>query len=220
MIADDVKNVKKMQFVHLVNRVHLIYLGVLPALATFALLCDYGYRRPFLLFIGGVAMAGVYLASVYHYTHLPSSLPMSVWILFDGPLFALAAQGFRNFNLSFVIEGFLIDGLALWLAMLALTLVSPLPTPGQRAASLGIGLVVLGVMLSLFWPYVSGMWRDRLWLMWLVVGIVEGGIARYRLLKSGAAVRLEDDGTILYIALLVMLWVIAMNVGLVVHGGR
>jgi hypothetical protein len=49
---------------------------------------------------------------------------------------------------------------------------------------------------------------------------VEGGVARYRLLKPGAAARLEDDGSILYVALLVMLWVVVMNVGLAVHGGR
>jgi len=210
----------KSQFVRVVNRVHLIYLGVLPSLATFVLLRRYGYRWPFLLFVGGVAMTGAYLTSVYHYTRLPSSVGGSLWVLLDGPLFALAAQGFQRFNLSFVVEGFLIDGLALWLAILTLTLVSPLPTPGERAASLGIGLGVLGVILSLFWPYVSGMWGDGFWLIWLVIGIVEGGIARYRLLKSGAAVRLADDGSILYIALLVMVWVVVMNVSIALHDGR
>ncbi len=210
----------KSQFVRAVNRAHLIYLGVLPSLATFAMLHRYGYRWPFLLFIGGVAMMGVYLVSVYHYTRLPPSVPVSLWVLLDGPIFALAAQGLRHFNLTFVIEGFLIDGLALWLAILLLALVSPLPSTGQRAASLGIGLVALGVILSLFWPYVSEMWGDWFWLIWLVIGIVEGGIARYRLLKSGAAVRLEDDGSILYIALLVMVWVVVMNVSIALHDGR
>jgi hypothetical protein len=206
--------------IHLVNRVHLVYLGVLPSLATFAMLHRYGYRWPFLLFIGGVAMMGVYLVSVYYYTRLPPSVPVSLWVLLDGPLFALAAQGFRTCDLSFAIEGFLIDGLALWLTILALALTSPLPSPGQRAASLGIGLVALGVILSLFWPYVSGMWGNWFWLIWLVVGIVEGGVARYGLLKSGAAVRLEEDGSILYVALLVMLWVVVMNVSIALHNGR
>ena len=211
---------KEPQFIRAVNRVHLVYLGVLPSLATFVMLRRYGYRWPFLLFIGGVAMMGVYLASVYHYTHLPSSVLVSVWVLLDGPLFALAAQGFRNFNLSFVIEGFLIDGLALWLAILLLAIVSPLPSLGQRAASLSIGLGVMGVMLSLFWPYVSRVWGDWFWLIWLVSGIGEGAIARYRLLQSGAAARLEDDKSILYVASLVMLWVVVMNVSIALYDGQ
>jgi hypothetical protein len=208
----------KARFVRVVNRIHLIYLGILPSLATLALLWRYGYPWPFLLFIGGVAMTGVYLVSVYHYTPLPSSVPGSLWVLFDGPLFALVARGGRNITLLSVIEGFLIDGLALWLTILALTLISSRPSPGQRVASLGIGCAVLGVILSLFWPYVSGvLWGSWSRIGWLVGGVVEGMIARYRLLRAEKALRLEGDESILYVALLVMLWVVAMSVGIVVH---
>ena len=180
---------KKIQFVRIVNRIHLIYLGLLPSLATWALLWRYGYPWPFLLFIGGVAMTGVYLVSVYHYTPLPSSLPGSLWVLCDGPLFALAAQGAtlsgRNITLSSAIEGFLIDGLALWLTILLLTLLSSRPSPGQRVASLGLGGVVLGVILSLFWPYVSEtLWGSWMRVGWLLGGMVEGMLARYRLMQA------------------------------------
>ncbi|HID64751.1 MAG TPA: hypothetical protein EYP49_18695, partial [Anaerolineae bacterium] len=64
----------KSRLVHTINRVHLIYLGLLPSLATFVLLRRYGNRWPFLIFIGGVALVSVYLTVVYHYTHLPSSV--------------------------------------------------------------------------------------------------------------------------------------------------
>jgi len=155
---------------------------------------------------------------VYHYTPLPSSLLGSVWVLCDGPLFTLAAQGGalgeRAITLASVIEGFLIDGLALWLAILVLASVSSRPSPGQRVASLGIGIGVLGVILSLFWPYVSEtLLGDGMRVAWLAGGVIEGVIARYRLMKAEKTVRVEGEGSILYVALLVMLWVAAMSVG-------
>ena len=49
------------QFIRLVGRAHLLYLGLLPSLATFALLRTYGCPARFMLFIAGVAAVGIYL---------------------------------------------------------------------------------------------------------------------------------------------------------------
>ena len=87
-------------------------------------------------------------------------------------------------------------------------------------ASLAIGVAVLGVILSLFWPYVSETLWGAWWRIgWLVGGVIEGMVMRYRLIKAEKTVRLERDGSILYIALLVMLWVVAMSVGVALHDG-
>ena len=46
----------KTRLTHLIGRTHLIYLGLLPALATFAVLRAYSYGAYFLLFLGGVVL--------------------------------------------------------------------------------------------------------------------------------------------------------------------
>ncbi|MEJ2751020.1 MAG: hypothetical protein P8183_24395, partial [Anaerolineae bacterium] len=167
-----------------IGRLHLIYLGLLPSLATFALLRVYGFAYPFVLFIVGTAATAVYLAATYSYTRLPQSLGANLFVLLDGPLFALAGWGGQTGSpWGFAIEGFLVDGTAVWLAILGLSIVSTLPTPGQRAASIGIMVAVLGVTAVVFWPYL----RDNLWGHWfrtgaLVAGIGEGLFVWYRLL--------------------------------------
>jgi hypothetical protein len=57
-----------------VDWAHLVYLGVLPALATFSLLYAYGHAAPLLLFLGGTVAVGVYLAATYSYTPRPRTL--------------------------------------------------------------------------------------------------------------------------------------------------
>ncbi|MCA9971658.1 MAG: hypothetical protein KC425_15645 [Anaerolineales bacterium] len=200
------------------DRIHLLYLGLLPALATAAALQRDGYRFPFLLFIAGVAAVGVYLAATYSYTPRPKSLPATLWVLLDGPLFVLAGRGVAERPFAFAIDAFLVDGSALWLAILWLALFSDLPGRGQRTASVGIMLVALGVTASLFWPYLQESFGGRpLPLAGLLFGIAEGAFMRVRLLGKGAVLRPESDFSILYIALLVMAWVGALALGLGLH---
>lgn len=200
----------------IVGRFHLIYLGLLPSLATFALLRQYGFAYPFVLFIVGTAATAIYLAATYSYTRLPHSLAANLFVLLDGPLFALLGWGGRAGSpLAFVIEGFLVDGTAVWLAIFGLSLASTLPTPGQRAASIGIMAAVLGMATAVFWPYL----RDNIWGEWLPMsaiafGIIEATVVWHQLLETGSPTRDNDDGSILYIALLVLVWIGAMSAGL------
>lgn len=204
-----------------VERLHVLYLGGLPALATFAVLRVYGYPAMFLLFAVGVAAVGLYLAAAYHYTRPPASLWGNLIVLLDGPI-CVAASGFRAAGMpfSFAIEGFLVDGLAVALAILALVFVSPLPTRGQRVASIGIMAAVVAVLATLFAPYIRDvLWGDGLALAWLGFGIVEGSAVRMRLLHRAGRARPSDDGSILYIALLTLAWVVAMSAGKAVYDG-
>ena len=59
------------RLLRVVDYAHLVYLGVLPSLATFSLLYAYGHPAPLLLFLAGTAAVGVYLAAVYSYTPRP-----------------------------------------------------------------------------------------------------------------------------------------------------
>ena len=73
----------------IVDKTHLIYLGLLPCLATVAVLRIYSFPLPFLLFLFGVAGVGIYLAVTWSYTPAPRSLFGGLWMLLDGPLFVL-----------------------------------------------------------------------------------------------------------------------------------
>jgi hypothetical protein len=200
------------------SRFYLIYLGLLPALATFAVLWGYGYPWLLCLFLGGVAAVGVYLAVVMSYTPVPPSLPWLVLALLDGPLFVLISMQGNFHPLAFAIEGFLIDGSAIWISILFLAFVSPLPTREQRIASIVIMMVILGLICSLFWPY----WQDYLWgnwqrIFWLLAGIVQATWLNYGRFERAEVRRQEQDGGILFIVGLLMIWLIGMIVGANLH---
>ncbi len=203
---------------HIVNRIHLVYLGLLPSLTTFFLVRRYGHRAPFALFIGGIIVTAVYLAASYSYTMLPSSALASCWALVDGPLFALVGRSWQAPAWTFIVEGFFIDAVALWLAILALCLVSPAPSSWQRGASFCLALIALASLLSLFVPYTTDLWDGRLLrLGWLLVGVVETTALLYRLLDGGNPIRPDVDRAGLYVAVLTVAWVIAMSAGMALH---
>lgn len=191
-----------------VGRAHLVYLGLLPSFATFALLHTYGHPAPLLLFLGGTVAVGVYLAVVVSYTPLPPSPALSLFLMLDGPAWVTLSLLAKRVELpAFAIEGFLVDGTAVWIATLALALRSPLPTRGQRIASVAFMLVALAATASLVWPYV----RDVLWggwwsLVWLGLGVAEALAVTYKVLERDAVVR-DGDASAIYIAVLVMVWV-------------
>ena len=203
----------------IVDWMHLIYLGLLPCLATLAVLRVYSFPLPFLLFLFGVAGVGIYLAVTWSYTPAPRSPIGGLWMLLDGPLFVLlGGRGENVVPLGFAVEAFFVDGLAIWSAILFLAMVSWKPTPGQRVASIVILVAVLGVTGTLFWPYVC----DAIWGRWLLVaslvaGFAEGTYVRVRTLDAEAVVRESGDQDILYIAGSLMLWVASMIAGMVLH---
>ena len=79
-----------------VENVHLVYLGLLPALATFSVLVVYGHPAPSLLFFGGIVAVSVYLAVVASYTRPAPSLGIALFILLDGPLWAALSYSPRG----------------------------------------------------------------------------------------------------------------------------
>src|SRR4051812_10896443 len=105
-------------FVSIIGYIHLIYLGLLPALATFALLFRYGHPLPLALFVGGTVAVSVYLAVTFSYTPQPTSLGFGLLILIDGPLWVLLSLLQKGVNpFGFAVEGFLIDGTAIWISI-------------------------------------------------------------------------------------------------------
>ena len=204
--------------VQIANQVHLVYLGLLPSVATFVLLQTYGHQAPFLLLIGGVVLTAVYLAVTYSYARLPTSVPASLWALIDGPLFALAAPRTAKGPLSFAVNGFLIDAVAFWCAIVVLAFVASEPLPWQRVASVGLGLLALAALASLAAPYVLHILETSTWAtLWLPLGILEGTALIYPLLHAGDLERADGDGAGVYIAVMIVIWVAAMCAGVALH---
>jgi len=208
----------QLRLIRIANQAHLIYLGLLPSVATFVLLQTYGHRAPFLLLIGGVVLTAVYLAVTYSYTRLPTSVPASLWALLDGPLFAFVAPRATAGPLAFAINGFLIDGMAFWCAIVVLAVVASEPLPWQRVASVGLGLLALAALASLAAPYVRQTVESSGWAMlWLPVAILESTALIYPLLRSGDLKRADVNSAGVYIAVMIVLWVAAVCAGMALH---
>lgn len=201
----------RVRLASMIGKAYLIYLGLLPSLATFALLYAYGHRAPLLLFLGGTVAVSVYLAVIISYTRIPPSPLLTLFIMLDGPLWVTLSLLSKGVALPrFAIESFLVDGTAIWFSTLVLALRSYKPTRGQRVASVAFMLVALAATASLVWPYLRDvLWGEWLSMLWLGLGMAEATIFNYRLLERDAVIR-ESDRSAVYIAVLVMVWVFSL----------
>jgi hypothetical protein len=206
-----------------VEGIHLVYLGLLPALATFSVLVVYGHSAPFLLFIGGVVAVSVYLAVVASYTRPARSLGVALLILLDGPLWVVLSRstGRAPFSLEMVtspaIEGFLVDGIAIWFVIVWLAVSTARPSRYQRVATIGFALVAVVSILFTFWPYIrENVWGEWVRLAWLALGTMETVVARHYLLKADEVVR-DTMPSAIYILIFLFVWFVAFCVGNIAH---
>jgi len=199
-----------------VESVRLVYMGLLPALATFAVLVVYGHPFPFLVFLGGIVAVSVYLAVVVSYTR-SSSLAVALFVLLDGPVCALLAQLAGGNPYSFAIDSFMVDGVAVWLVIVWLAVTTSRPTKGQRAASVFFALAAVGTVFSVFWPYLrASVWGEWSKLGWLAIGAVASVLTHHYLLREDEVVR-DENVSVPYILVLLFVWIAAMSGGNVLH---
>lgn len=199
--------------VRLLGNLYLVYLGLLPCLATLAIIAANDLSSGMLIFFGGIVAVSVYLAAIYSYTPLPKSLPWLLFLLLDGPLWVLASFVQGGEPLSAAIEGYLIDGTAVWVGILWLALQSPLPTRGQRIASVGFMLIAIASTYFLFAPYFANvLWGNWIKLILLSMGILQATTIRFYRLKKDQVLR-NGDGNILYIVGLLFAWIFALPLG-------
>jgi hypothetical protein len=140
-------------------------------------------------------------------------------ILLDGPLWVLLSLLSKDANpLGFAVEGFLVDGTAIWFSILIIATQSGIPTRDQRNASIAFMLVALAATASLVWPYV----RDVLWQHWasmalLGAGLLESIIVRFGPLSRQKVERTDDMKGAAYIIVMLLLWIASMISGNVLH---
>jgi len=198
-----------------IGYIHLVYLGLLPSLATFGLLYKYGYPAPMILFLGGAAAVGVYIAVVFYYTPMPRSLAGGLLILLDGPAWVmLSLLTKKAVPLGYVVEGFIVEGTAIWLSILILAA----KFPRRRLAAIGYMLLALGISVSLVYPYFRDSLRDQ----WLSVGLLGMGIVetfgtRFNQLRrdeEGRDKNLQDPNKNMgFLVVLILIWAAAMIAG-------
>ena len=209
---------------HYIGQIHLIYLGCLPALATFVILTTYGYFSPALLFVGGIIVVSVYLAVIASYTTSSArSIGLALLILLDGPVIAAVsqsaaiAQSGTLSTFAFAIDAFLIDGLAIWSAIVWLAATTDRPTSGQRTATIVLTIIAISIVLSVCWPYLqANIFGHPLRAVWLVIGIGEAILARYYLLEADE-VQQDEVTSAGYIIIFLLIWLVAMIVGNIIY---
>ena len=148
---------RSVRIAHLLGWANLHWLGLLPALAIFG-----GTRLGaagigavnVVLFFGLVIAVLAYLAVVYGQNDLPDSPWTALLLLLDGPLFALLALP-RGASLpAFGVQAFLVDGVAVWLAVLltAWTRRDMVEMPGSVT---GLALFAIASILALASGYIA-----------------------------------------------------------------
>lgn len=201
----------------LLGVVHLSYLGILPAAATFVLLRQYGHPFPFLIFLGGVVAVSVYLAITASFTPVPQNLGIMIFMLLDGPAFIALAQSGTNLSFSAAIDSFMVDGLAVWLAIFWLAITTGRPTKEQKIGTIFFAVIALGTVASICWPYLLGeILTQREKPFWLSLGLIEAVLVYYHLLQADEGKR-PTDFSAPFIGVFVMIWVFAMFAGTATH---
>jgi len=145
---------------------------------------------------------------------------LALFVLLDGPAWAALSLLLKYERpLAFAVNGFLIDGTAVWASILVLALRSDLPTHGQRWASVGIMAVALAATYSLAWPYcrdvLQGSWGGASLLL-LALGAAQGALTRYRLYERENTVR-DDDASAVFIVVFIFAWLASLIAGNVLH---
>jgi len=176
-------------------------------------LAEYGHPAPFLVFIGGVVEVSVYLAVVANYVRTPPSLVGCLLVLLDGPGWVLLSLARGGHPLAYPVEGFLVDGMAVWTVILWLALTTDRIKGRERLAPIAFMLFAIGAAFSLFWPYV----RDAAWGDWpkvatLSLGAIQAAGTHFYVLKRDVLAR-DPDKSMGFILVLLGVWIAAMFVG-------
>ncbi|HSH03258.1 MAG TPA: hypothetical protein VLL52_12120 [Anaerolineae bacterium] len=203
---------------------YLGYLSLLPAMGTAGVLYLYGVGvgqlGMWLIFLGGVAAVGVYLATVGSYTVIPKQWWATAFLIADGPLIVLFFDGGGKGIWEHMVDAYLIDGTAVWLAILVLATQSPLPTADQRTGSIFFMFAALATTYLLFFPYINDKVLTNPWrLFGLIFGIAEASATRFYIFEKDRVLR-DTDKTAVLIVVFIFVWLFALFGGFGYHQGE
>lgn len=206
--------------------INLVWIGLLPAIATFGVVQQYGgpglggsgeSARPVIAIVGFAAVA-VELAALVTYTRFPSSVLTAIFVLVDGPALALLSCRSDPSVFDFAVRSFAIDGTAVWLAIAALALTTR-KLVGRRAVPVAIMAGMIACTLAVLAPYLAHrVPRTFDSLGPLVGGLIWSSVVNYRVLASDEIVREGGSGASMgYVLGLAALWLVAYGLGVALH---
>lgn len=193
------------------TNIHIGYLSLMPAIATIAIIGVFDLVKYLLLFfVVGTAAVGIYLAVTASYTKTAPNAFQAVVMIFDGPLWAIAAMFFGGSWATLVVDDVLIETTGILLGILGVTLVSRVPTREQRVKSLiAVGLPLLGV-LGVVWLY----GQDYLFpyperCLAVALGALQSAVINFRLAANDSVQR-SAEGFILFG---IIAWIASIFIG-------
>lgn len=189
-----------------IGNIYLWYLTLLPAVGTVVLI---GLLRvqvnPLLVLIVGTAAVGIYLAITGSYTSVTSSPWKNAALLLDGPVWAIVGWALGKSVGEILATDVLIEIGAMLLGLLAASITSPLPTKGQRKASIAIAVTTLAATAYV----ITLVGQSPLFLLTAFGGIVQGAFTQYRLTQNDHVQR----DAFAYILVGIIAWIASLFAG-------
>lgn len=194
-----------------IGRWYLIYLALLPAVGTVALV---GFLKitvnPLVFLCVGTAGVGIYLAMTGSYTKLSRNPWRNLLMFLDGPIWAIGTLAVGGSLATVVVNDILIEISAGLLGLFAVVLTSYKPSRDQRIASIfavGIPLLGAGWLLYLYGRdhLVDGPWT----LVVLAAAVVQGAFLQFRLANAD---EVHQDAEIL-ILIGIIAWLASLFLG-------
>jgi hypothetical protein len=212
---------------HALGWANLLYLGLLPAAATFWVVFQYG--SPGLSLLGefaravvgvtGVVAVAVELAALVTYTRFSNSVWAALLVLLDGPLLALLSASSTQGMAQVAVQAFLIDGTAVWVAIGLLSLTTDQLEGGARLIPFGLSVVVLASLAALFGPYLAHELPHTFQGMAsLVGGLIWATAVNLHMLSTDKVARNGNDGSVTaYLVAFSVGWLVVYGVAVALH---
>ncbi len=202
---------------HRLGQVRFVYLGVLPSVATFALVVRGGPTDGvlgMLLFVAGGVFVACYLWALT-FQGEPKSWLVAAVQLFAGPCFALASRPAGEDLPALAIRAFLIDGVAMVVALVWLGWTTrPMAGTAPRLVLTFGAAGLLAAVTPLFWP----LWHEgdlAHWREWLplALGVGQSAVFDMRGLKKEQSGETDAFDAGASLGPLLLLWIVSLMAG-------
>ena len=200
--------------------VYIFYLGLIPALGSFAGIALYDRAPPpnwltVTLLVGGVVAVGVYLGMLTSYVGFPTSPWLGLVMILDGPAQIGLSVALREQGTIWHLFGemLLVETAPIYAAIFVLALHSDKPTRDQRIGSLVLMVLAVAPVVYLVGPPTWSSIRPDLPIaaVPLVTALAAGLYANYRYVRKDEVVRGPSDATLVIVGFL-FLWIAALCV--------
>lgn len=193
-----------------IAEIHLIYLCLIPAAGTFAVI--YGLKipiNPWAFLLIGTAVIGIYLAVTASYFTASKNAVKNLIGFLDAPVWTLLAAFTGGSMLTLLVHDILIEAGGILLGIFLVAIVSRKPSRQERVTTLGVtgGLFTVIAFLVVVFAN-SSLESDPLKILLLCAGILQTALLQFRVIHED---KIRRDAT-MYIVIGIVAWVAALCV--------